>query len=100
MGFGDRSIRVLGTPHNFTIQGIPAPLYDRLKSAAARNRRSINGEVIARLEGSLGTAPEDADALLARARTVRETAPLPMTDSTDPGRTRSSLRRAAAAPGR
>jgi antitoxin FitA len=62
---------------NFTIKGIPAPLYERLKSAAARNRRSINGEVIARLERSLGTAPVDADALLARARAVRETAPLP-----------------------
>jgi antitoxin FitA len=68
---------------NFTIKGIPAPLYDRLKAAAARNRRSINGEVIARLEGSLGTGPVDADALLVRARTVRETAPLPyLTDAT------------------
>jgi antitoxin FitA len=62
---------------NFTIKGIPTPLYERLKAAAARNRRSINGEMIARLEGSLGTAPVDADALLARARAVRETAPLP-----------------------
>jgi antitoxin FitA len=62
---------------NFTLKGIPAPLYERLKAAAARNRRSINGEVIARLERSLGTAPVDADALLARARAVREQAPLP-----------------------
>jgi antitoxin FitA len=62
---------------NFTLKGIPGPLYERLKAAAARNRRSINGELIARLEESLGAAPVDADALLARARAVRETAPLP-----------------------
>jgi antitoxin FitA len=62
---------------NFTLKGIPAPLYERLKAAATRNRRSINGEVIARLEESLGTAPVAADALLARARAVREAAPLP-----------------------
>jgi antitoxin FitA len=62
---------------NFTVKGIPAHLYERLRAAAARNRRSINGEVIARLERSLGMAPVDADALLARARAVRERAPLP-----------------------
>jgi antitoxin FitA len=65
------------TMTNFTLKGIPDPIYERLKAAAARNRRSINGEVIARLERSLGTAPVDPDALLARARAVREAAPLP-----------------------
>jgi hypothetical protein len=34
---------------NFIIKGVPGPLYERLKAAAARNRRSINGELIARL---------------------------------------------------
>jgi antitoxin FitA len=62
---------------NITLKNIPDPLYQRLRAAAARNRRSINGEAIARLERSLGTAPVDPDALLARARAVRERAPLP-----------------------
>jgi antitoxin FitA len=62
---------------SITLKNIPEPLYDRLKAAAARNRRSLNGEAIARLERSLGLAPVDADALLARARAVREQAPLP-----------------------
>jgi antitoxin FitA len=59
---------------NITLKNIPDPLY---QAAAARNRRSINGELIARLEESLGAAPVDVDALLARARAVREAAPLP-----------------------
>jgi antitoxin FitA len=65
------------TMASITLKNIPEPLYDRLKAAAARNRRSLNGEAIARLERSLGLAPVDADALLARARAVREQAPLP-----------------------
>jgi antitoxin FitA len=62
---------------SITLKNIPDPLYERLKAAAARNRRSLNGEVIARLERSLGAAPVDTNALLARARAVRERAPLP-----------------------
>lgn len=55
-----------------TIKNIPEPLYGRLKEAAARNRRSLNAEVILRLERSLGSAPVDAEPFLARARAVRE----------------------------
>lgn len=55
-----------------TIKNIPDPLYDRLKEAAARNRRSLNAEVIMRLERSLGSAPVDPEPFLARARAVRE----------------------------
>lgn len=62
---------------NVTIKNIPDPLHERLKEAAARSRRSLNAEVILRLEQSLGTRPVDAEALLARVRAVRESAPLP-----------------------
>lgn len=62
---------------SITLKNIPDAIYERLKAAAARNRRSLNGEAIARLERSLGLAPVDADALLARARSVRERRPLP-----------------------
>lgn len=60
-----------------TIKNIPEPLYSRLKEAAARNRRSMNAEVILRLERSLGSAPVDAEGLLERARAVRESVELP-----------------------
>jgi len=62
---------------NLTLKNIPGPLYSRLKKIAERNRRSLNSEVIRRLERSIGAAPIDADALLARARAVRERARLP-----------------------
>jgi antitoxin FitA len=62
---------------NFTVKGIPGPLYERLRGEAARSRRSINGEIIARLERSLAEAPVDTEALLERARAVRDGSPLP-----------------------
>jgi len=68
---------------NVTLKNIPEPLYSRLKQIAARNRRSLNSEVIHRLERSIGSVPIDADALLARARAVRERSELPyLTDET------------------
>ena len=60
-----------------TIKNIPEPLYGQLKEAAARNRRSLNAEVILRLERSLGSAPVEAAPFLARARAVRERKALP-----------------------
>ena len=39
-------------PVTITLKNIPEPLYEKLKEAAAKNRRSLNGEVIARLESS------------------------------------------------
>ena len=57
---------------NLTIKNLPAEVYERLKAAAARERRSLNSEVIRRLEESVGAAPIDVEALLARARELRE----------------------------
>jgi len=62
---------------NLTLKNIPEPIYLGLKEIAARNRRSLNSEVIHRLERSLGMSPVDANELLARARAVRERARLP-----------------------
>lgn len=62
---------------NITVKNIPDPLYERLKESASRSRRSINSELIFRLERSLGAAAVDVDALLARTRAVRERGDLP-----------------------
>jgi antitoxin FitA len=56
-----------------TIKNIPEPLVKRLKKQAAAHRRSLNFEVISYLEHMTHSVPVDADALLARARTVRRT---------------------------
>ncbi|APX70754.1 hypothetical protein BKD03_16680 [Brucella sp. 09RB8471] len=47
----------------------PAGMMDRIKAAAAKNHRSMNAEIIARLEQSL-SAPisDDSDCNMARAR--------------------------------
>jgi plasmid stability protein len=54
-----------------TIKNIPTDLYERLKQCAARDRRSINNQVIVCLEQALTSLRPDADAILKEARTVR-----------------------------
>lgn len=53
------------TVPTLTIKGLPEPIYRRLKAQAETNRRSLNGEIIACLERSVGAAPFDAAAWLA-----------------------------------
>jgi hypothetical protein len=62
---------------SLTLKGIPETLHARLRKAAEMNRRSLNSEVLHRLERSFGMAPVAPDELLARSRAVRERAPLP-----------------------
>jgi plasmid stability protein len=57
---------------NLTIKGMAPQLIDRLKSEAQRHRRSLNQEVIARLEASAQSVPVDPAAFLARAREIRK----------------------------
>ena len=57
---------------NLTIKNLPNDLYLRLKEAAERGRRSLNSEVLHRLEQSVGSEPLDVDDLLAEVRAVRE----------------------------
>lgn len=54
-----------------TIKNIPDAVVRKLKAQAARNRRSLNSEVIDVLASNGRPAPVDVDALLARARAVR-----------------------------
>jgi plasmid stability protein len=54
-----------------TVKNIPDGLYRRLKAAAARNRRSINGEIISRIEDSLRSRRVTTDQLLARVRRLQ-----------------------------
>lgn len=55
-----------------TIKNIPDGLYDRLKKVAAANRRSINSEIIISIERAVLSQPVDPEALIARARFLRE----------------------------
>ena len=51
-----------------TVKNIPDDLYARLKEAAARNRRSINSEIIARIEGSLVSRRVPTEQIVGQAR--------------------------------
>jgi plasmid stability protein len=54
-----------------TIKNIPDVVVRRLKAQAARNRRSLNSEVIVVLAAHGRAAPVDVDAMIARARALR-----------------------------
>jgi antitoxin FitA len=54
-----------------TIKAMPDPLYERLRESAGMNHRSINSEVIARLEQALGSPRPDGTEMLERVRELR-----------------------------
>lgn len=56
-----------------TIKNIPDDVYERLKETAAVHRRSINSEVIHIIEQAVTPRRVDAEAILVRARELRET---------------------------
>jgi plasmid stability protein len=60
-----------------TLKNIPDELYERLKESAADHRRSLNSEIIFRLEQVLLSARIDPDAFLARADARRKRLALP-----------------------
>jgi hypothetical protein len=62
---------------NLTIKNIPADLLERLKDGAHAGRRSLNSEVIHRLELSAGRSAVDVEAVLEELRTVRAHPRLP-----------------------
>jgi len=55
-----------------TLKDIPPELHRRLKARALRNHRSLNREAIECLRAATGATPVDPEALLARARNLRE----------------------------
>jgi hypothetical protein len=48
------------------LRGVPAEVHRALRQAADRNHRSLNGEILARLDASVRSAPTDVVELLAR----------------------------------
>jgi plasmid stability protein len=54
-----------------TLKSIPDDLYERLKESAKANGRSLNREVLTRLEASLRSRPVDPDAFLQRLDRLR-----------------------------
>ena len=58
---------------NLALRGLPAGLHRELKEAAVRNHRSLNGEIIARLEASVRPAPLDVEAFLSQIQRRYET---------------------------
>jgi plasmid stability protein len=70
------------TMANITLKNVPDSLYERLKAVAAESRRSLNSEIILRLERSVGAAPVEPEAVLSRVRAVRERLQVPyLTDA-------------------
>jgi hypothetical protein len=54
---------------NVHLRGLSPELHQRLRAAADQNRRSLNGEILARLEGSFADESVDPAELLERIRT-------------------------------
>ena len=57
---------------NFTLKNIPEDLYRKVKESADRNQRSVNGEIISILTAATSPRRVPVDALLARAKALRE----------------------------
>lgn len=51
---------------DLALRGLTHDLHKALKRAADRNHRSLNGEILARLEASVEPTPVRVDTLLAR----------------------------------
>jgi hypothetical protein len=62
---------------SLTIKGIPDELLNSIRRSAEANRRSINSEVLMRLERSAGLKPNAAEEMIARVRQLNERVPLP-----------------------
>ena len=55
-----------------TVKNIPDELYERLKSVAAINRRSINSEIIVCIENAVASRRIKLDEALENARRLRQ----------------------------
>jgi antitoxin FitA len=55
-----------------TVKNIPDDLYDRLKSVAEINRRSINSEIIMCIENAISSHRIDLDEMLIDIRKLRQ----------------------------
>jgi plasmid stability protein len=57
---------------SLTLKDLPPEVHRRLKARALRNHRSLNREAIECLRAATGAGVVDPEALLARARALRE----------------------------
>ena len=57
---------------NITVKGIPDEVYQRLKAAAEANHRSVNSEIITRIEQSLMPRRVSTADVLARVRRLHK----------------------------
>lgn len=55
-----------------TIKNVPPEIYERIKTQAKNNHRSINGEILSILEQAISIPPIDVKATLERTRKLRE----------------------------
>jgi plasmid stability protein len=65
---------------NLTVKDLPDSLYEKLKSRAHTNRRSIASEVTVLLERALGERATPEEDLLQRAERLRERTPTRLTE--------------------
>ena len=63
--------------HNFTLKNIPENLYKRIKTAAQENRRSMNSEILTRLDHSLKSARIDLDVFIQDLENFQQTLQIP-----------------------
>jgi plasmid stability protein len=77
---------------NLTVKDLPDSLYEKLKSQAHANRRSIASEVTVLLERALGERATPEEELLQRAKRLRDRTPTRLTEE----RRREALRRGRA----
>ena len=66
---------------NVALRGMRPELHQALKRAAERSHRSLNGEILARLEASLRMPTVNVDALLARIEVRRARSSIPKLDT-------------------
>jgi hypothetical protein len=59
-------------PTTITLENVPDLLYERIRRSAQSNRRSINCEILVRLEVALLPVRHDPAGEVARARAIRE----------------------------
>ena len=62
---------------NITIKNVPHDLYDKIKMNAKKNRRSINNEIINRLDKSLHSTRIDINSFLRRIENFHSSVEIP-----------------------
>ena len=68
---------------NITLRGIPDDVHTALKDAASRNHRSLNGEILARLDASVPRDGADPKEILKRIQQrYEEIGPIDLDDET------------------